>query len=328
MPSPGGDCLLGRLAVVLGLALRVGLAATSCDRGVPDARVLVDASESESKVPTRPAYDLDSDIRTRLTGARAELGDDVRVAIERGVFVFVGPKNSGMFDGAVRLAHDALAAYFNGRFSTPPERAVLVYLFSSSARYGAFCAKHFGAKCAESLGLYRRASRDIILDLSPGLATLTHEIVHPIVERDFPTAPVWLDEGLASLYEKPIFPAPGEIHGGPNWRHPRLLAALASPRERSEARLDVLFGMSDAEFRGPKEDLHYAMAREMCEWLDSRGELWDFYRGWRDAAGNPGVPGHPWLANPEGESTFARVVGHTPAEANAEWVKWVRAQGS
>lgn len=72
--------------------------------------------------------------------------------------------------------------------------------------------------------------------------------------------------------------------------------------------------MSDDTFRNGKEPLHYAMARYVCQWLDGHGQLWPFYRAWRDSNG----------ADPTGASAFARVTGKTPAMANAEWVTWVK----
>jgi hypothetical protein len=320
-------------------ALTPWLVLAGCSRQTPPVALVLDAglvdvpAISVAPTPAPPPYDLATDTSSRIAKARAELGAEARVVVERGVFVFVGPQGNTMFDGAVHLAHDALEAYFNGRFSTPPEHAVVVYLFSSTPAYVAFCDKHFGAKCGTSLGLYRRASREIILDLSPGLPTLTHELVHPIVQRDFPSAPAWLDEGLGALYENPVFPRPGEIHGATNWRHPRLLAALTSKTERSKARLEVLFSMSDTEFRGPDEDLHYAMARELCQWLDSRGQLWPFYRAWRDSriaeilsdAGTPALESTRGAVT-AGSSVFLRIVGETPEQADAEWVKWVRGE--
>src|SRR5262249_23313009 len=154
---------------------------------------------------------------------------------------------------------DAIAAYFNGRFTKRPERAIAVYLFGDAGPYEAFCRKAFDAKCISPFGFYNPASRTIIMNAGPGLGTLTHELVHPIVESDFPGAPTWIDEGIASLYEQPILPRAGEIHGGKNWRHPRLLAGLASPTERADVRLDALFAMSNAAFRSGEERLHYAM---------------------------------------------------------------------
>jgi hypothetical protein len=54
-----------------------------------------------------------------------------------------------------------------------------------------------------------------------------HELVHPLVQTDFPRAPSWFEEGIAALFEKPVFDPLGELHGGRNWRSDRLDAALA-----------------------------------------------------------------------------------------------------
>jgi hypothetical protein len=158
----------------------------------------------------------------------------------------------------------------------------------------------------------------------PGIGTLTHEMVHPLVEADFPKAPTWIDEGIASLFEAPVLPRDGEIHGAKNWRLPRLLAAMRATKPaaggatrleaRLDARLDVLFGMSDATFRDDDETLHYAMARYACQWLDQRGKLWAFYRAWRDGIDT----------DPTGEHAFVAAMGQTPAEANETWQAWVR----
>ena len=113
-----------------------------------------------------------------------------------------------------------------------------------------------------------------------------------------------------------MLPRPGEIHGVKNWRYPRLRAAIDSPRERDAARLDALFGMSNQDFVSRDRDLHYAMARFACQWLDSRGLLWPFYSAFRDG----------FTDDPTGEKTFERVVGQTPAQANDAWTKWLRAR--
>jgi hypothetical protein len=51
-----------------------------------------------------------------------------------------------------------------------------------------------------------------------------------ILDTDLTFAPLWLAEGLASLYEAPVFTADGGIRGEPkNRRQDRMLARLASP---------------------------------------------------------------------------------------------------
>lgn len=70
----------------------------------------------------------------------------------------------------------------------------------------------------------------------------------------------------------------------------------------------------DSAFRNADEDLHYATARYLCQWLDERGQLWPFYQRFRD--------GHE--ADPGGERAFQAVTGKTVAEADEEWGRWVK----
>jgi hypothetical protein len=283
----------------------------SLEAAIDSPDVQSDATRPAS--PLSPSYALSTDIETHLNALHARLGQDLRVVRLQEVFVFVGPKATPSFDAGVALARKALDAYFNGRFSTRPDRAVFAVLFPSTSAYEAYCLERFGAKCGTSYGLYSHATREIVVDLSPGLATLTHELVHPIVQTDFPRAPAWIDEGLASLYESPTFPHEGEVRGASNWRGASLVRALSSPEKALSVRLDSLFDMTDATFHDVDEDLHYAMARYACLWLDSLGKLWPFYREWRDSTGDA-----------TGAMAFSRVMGRPPVEANDEWVRWVR----
>jgi len=303
-------------------AVLLGLLASACDARTPfGAPAAIDDAGRDASAPeasargTRPTFsDRDIDVRRRVETARAEFGGEVRIDIERDAFVFIGPPPSPLFDAAVGLARKALDAYFNGRFAKAPDRAVAVYLFSSTAPYDGYCSKRFGSSCQASSGRYRGASQEIILDASSGLKTLTRELVQPIVHTDFPLAPAWLDECLGALYENPTFPRPGDIQGATNWRHERLARAPASKVERPSAPLADLFATNDSGFRGDGEDLHSSTAHCVCQWLDERGELWPFYQAWRDNVSD----------DPTGAAAFARVVGKTPAQANAGWVKWLR----
>lgn len=260
--------------------------------------------------PPTVTYDLVADLASRVADAKRELGDATPASVEADVFVVAGPGASG----TVKFVRDTLAAYFNGRFDKRPARAVSIYMFASAAPYEAYCKKRWNEACLSPYGFYHPDPRIIVMNAGPGIGTLSHELVHPIVETDFPRAPTWINEGIASLFEAPVMPRAGEIHGAKNWRHPRLIAGLASPKERDEAKLDALFGMTDARFRGDNERLHYATARYVCQWLDSRGELWPFYRKWRDNV----------ASDPTGARAFAEVTKLTPEQASEAWLKWVR----
>ncbi|HXK17732.1 MAG TPA: DUF1570 domain-containing protein [Polyangiaceae bacterium] len=259
-------------------------------------------------------YDLPADVARRSAEARQELGGRATVSTVEDVFMLITPPNQGSLPGTVALTKQVLGAYFNGRFSKKPSQAISVYLFPDSAPYEAYCQKRWGAACGTPFGFYRPDERRIVMNAGPGIGTLTHELVHPIIETDFPEAPTWLNEGIASLFEALTLPAAGQIHGVKNWRHPRLLRALGSNTERDQASLPAVFAMSDAAFRGAGEDLHYASARYLCQWLDQKALLWPFYQRYRDHHAE----------DPAGAQSFLAVVGKTPAAANDDWVRWVK----
>ncbi len=293
----------------------------------PSDAALASSSPAASDAAAATAADeLAADVRSRIDTARIRLGADARIDVENGVFVFVAGPTDGtasdkVWDASLALARKSLAALLNGRFATLPDRAEAFYIFPSQAPYDAFCRRLHGGPCASPWAVHETASHAAYVNQGPGLTTLTHELVHPILEADFPHAPAWINEGIASLYEAPVFPRSGEIEGVTNWRRKDLFDALASREGRAGVRLDALFGMSDDDFRAHGDDpsasnVHFAMARYACLWLEGRKQLWPFYHAWRDGAAD----------DPSGEKAFARVVGKTPAEANAEWLRWVRTQ--
>jgi hypothetical protein len=281
----------------------------------PDAPPEVTVATS-APTPVAPAYDLVADRTHIIEHAREELGAEVRATIGQETFVLVATPgwNAGALAASEALTTGALNAYYNHRFRTRPAQAVAVYLFPSAAPYQAYCKEHLGGPCLSKYGSYHPDRRLIVMNAGLGLGTLTHELVHPIVEADFPKAPTWINEGIASLFEAPMLIGPGEITGAKNWRLPRLRAALASKAE-PDARVEALFGMSDTSFRGDKEDLHYAVARYVCQWLDEKGLLFPFYQRWRDGADE----------DPTGEKAFTAVVGQSPTAATAAWTKWIAA---
>ena len=273
------------------------------------------ASPGEQR-PADPPYDLVSDQQRRAKAAKDELGPKAMSTVVSDVFVVIGPPGwqGGQYQQSVALMKSAMAGFMNGRFGKKPSQAISVYLFPNGQTYESFCTLKYSAPCIAHFGFYQPSDRYMVMNIGLGLGTLTHEIVHPLVEADFPDAPTWINEGIASVFEQPQIPRPGEIHGGKNWRHPRLKRAL-STGERENARLDRLFGMRDDTFRGNGEDLHYAMARYVCQWLDERGKLWPFYQRWRD----------DFADDPTGAKSFEAVVGMPPAQAHAAWSKWVLA---
>lgn len=263
-----------------------------------------------ARAETTPEPPLDALVRA----VRSDLGARAPTRTELGTFVFAAPpgNEAGLRD-SVAFARNVLEALTNGRFRRLPKKPLTVVLFFGREPYERYCKTVLGEACISPYGFFRYDRRAIVMNAAPGLGTLSHELVHPLVEEDFPDAPLWLNEGIASLYEAPVLGKPGEIRGVRNWRHPRLATALRSKTERDKASIASLFAMSDDAFRDDDEALHYAAARYLCQWLESRGKLWEFYAKYRD--------GHS--ADPTGARAFGEVVGTSPADAQAAWSKWV-----
>jgi hypothetical protein len=294
-----------------GVADDAGLAALPA---TPAASAATPSVPAPFVLPDRP-YDLAADLRTRTDDVHRRFGKRAGVRTESDVFLFAGTDPGARLDDAVALAHRALPRYFAGRFSKHPDRAVTVLLFGSHERFRVECAKLVDERrCKKPLGFYWPMTREILADVSQGVETVTHELVHPIVQTDWPTAPAWLDEGIGSLFERPVFDGDDGIHGATNWRLDVLQASLGNDAGKSAAQVGALFGMSDDAFRGENEDRSYAVSRFLCQWLDEKGELWRFYRAWRDGRKQEGA----------GVAAFTEVVGEKPEQAQLEWWTWAK----
>jgi hypothetical protein len=273
---------------------------------------LASAEPPEPADPPPPPYDLAADLEARTRRVREEIGPKTKVEVVQGVFLVASP--SGKLHSSAAVGKTALTAYFNGRFSRRPDKAVVVLLFDGAPPYDAYCVARWGAPCSTPFGFYQNVERMVVMNVAPGIGTLTHELVHPIIESDFPGAPDWINEGIASLYEAFNFPRPGEIRGNKNFRLPGLRRALGVKAGQPRPSLPSLFAMSNTDFRGDDESLNYATARYFCQWMESRSRLWSFYHAWRD----------DFARDPTGEKAFVATMGSSPAELDASWVAWVQ----
>ncbi|MGH7298432.1 MAG: hypothetical protein ACRELB_26060 [Polyangiaceae bacterium] len=261
----------------------------------------------------------------RTAEARSAYGAGVRLATVDGTFLFIDADHGPLFADVLRFAPRVLSALRHDRIAARPLCPVSVYVFSSHERFKDYCAHHdYLPESGRHLGVYDRIRGEIVTDLSDGsthVPTSAHELAHVLMDADW-DAPLWFRECVASQYESPVLPAEGEIHGTDDWRYKQLREAVSA--HDPAAHLGALFGMSDATFRGRTEGggtdgakslLYRGMARATCQWLDSRGELWPMYRGWRDTR----------EADPDGVSSFTRVTGRAPSDAEAEgdWRSWV-----
>lgn len=297
------------------------------DPAVAEPQTVLPPLPVAPEVPPRPSREEQT--RTLLAKTRRDLekaglrkrppkaAKDDAPAVVADVFVLVGPDGgSSQVEGVAGFVERVVAGFQNGRFGKLPEDPILVVMFPGAESYERFCKTVWEKPCISTYGFYIPDERRMVMNLGPGIGTLSHELTHPVVEADFPDVPTWLNEGIASLYEAPLMPKKGEIHGAKNWRYRYLQPALATADGRRKVSLPALFATTDDAFRGEDESRHYAGARFFCQWLDEQGKLWDFYKAFRDGKKD----------DPRGEKAFAKVMGKTPEEANDAWIGWARSR--
>jgi hypothetical protein len=141
-------------------------------------------------------------------------------------------------------------------------------------------------------GFYSSASGGLFMNISTGGGTLVHEIVHPYVEADFPSAPPWLNEGLGSLFEQSAIARD----------------ALPSFRE--------LTAKGSAAFYDDERGTNHAQSRYLLYYLQELGLLRDFYRAFRAARAK----------DPTGYATLVQILGERDMAAfQRRWEQYVAA---
>ena len=195
-------------------------------------------------------------------------------------------------------------------FEKKPDHVIRVYLFNGEKDYAHYVERLFNEKPISPFGYYVPSEQRLVMDIRTGGGTLVHEMTHALMRPDFPGAPKWFDEGLASLFEQCIVRG-GAIRGLANWRLPRLHEAV---RRNALMPLRKLVATTRAEFCGTDEDLHYAEARYLCLYMQEKGLLRKFYKRFRDTH----------RSDPTGAKALEKLFGKPPDEIEKEWLKWVK----
>ena len=97
-------------------------------------------------------------------------------------------------------------------FPRDPGAIITIWAFRDEGSYRSGISAMFNGLLSPDTpyGYYSPCERAIITNVGNGYGTLVHEMVHAFMDANFANAPVWLNEGLASLYEQPsCAPDPG-----------------------------------------------------------------------------------------------------------------------
>jgi len=254
------------------------------------------AEPSAADLATRKA-----DLEKRLAGA----GFDVVI---EGTFVVVGDEGKKMVEkraaGFMRWTIGLLEKDF---FSKRPDKLIEVWLFKNEKTFRAGAKKYFGDEPDTPYGYYSPDRDALVMNIGPGAGTLSHELVHPYLEANFPNVPSWFNEGLASLYERPT-EKKGHLVGLPNWRLPNLKKEI---KAKTLPSLDKLLKTSrDGFYEAPYDS--YAYARYLLLYLQEKGKLHEFYEKFVADT-----------KDPTGQSALEAVLGQDLATFEPIWRKWV-----
>jgi len=162
-------------------------------------------------------------------------------------------------------------------------------------------------------GYYDDSARMLFVH-RPG-AELRHEFVHAIHAADQHALgevhPIWLSEGLATLYENPRTEAGNKSRLLPNdtWR---LTEVQTAARRGTLIPLEELVKMKRAAFTN-RADLAYGEAGSLLMYLHEREMLKGFYIGYTEH----------YEQDPSGQAAIERITGKKLKDLQAEWVQWL-----
>jgi hypothetical protein len=206
----------------------------------------------------------------------------------------------------VRWTRDLLLKDF---FAESPSTLQEVWILKDKASYEKCSKELFHNTPDTPYGYYLSGRRALVMNIKPGYGTLTHELVHPFMDHAWEEVPAWLNEGVASLFERPAERG-GHLTGKVNWRLPGLLEGL---RRNQVLSFKQLTHLSTNEFYADDTGVHYAQARYLCYWLQEKGLLSKFVRR---AQALKEKDGTGWQA-------LGEVLGGDPDSFHSEWEKFV-----
>lgn len=216
-----------------------------------------------------------------------------------------------LVDGVLDFCGNALIETF---FDKGPvrDKMINIYVFRDYDTYETGLRQFIGMDPISPYGHYGHSQKYIVLNYETGPGTMVHELTHALMSEDFPEAPIWIAEGMASLYEH--CRAEGYVlKGDDNWRLPELQAAL---EKNALTPLPLLLAMKPAAFRETRESLNYAQARYFCKYLEELGLLPAIYKEFRDR----------YHLDPTGARFVAKAFGKPLDVVEASWKRWIAFQ--
>ena len=164
-------------------------------------------------------------------------------------------------------------------------------------------------------GLYEHKDRSLI-SRDTG-SSLRHEFVHLMhwghMQRLGQRHPIWIQEGLATLFEDWRARDDGSVEILPNLRQPKAHEHMRAGRMPAWS---TLAKMSQDDFMA-KADVNYPAVRSIFTWITERGWLQRWYRAYIAM----------YAEDPSGIRALESVSGQPAARLEAQWREWVTDMG-
>ena len=220
-------------------------------------------------------------------------------------FVVVGnaPNTKKIATGFLRDKRELLEKDF---FAKRPDKLLEVWLFKNEKAFRKGAKEFFHDPPDTPFGYYSPDDNALVMNVD-GLGTLSHELVHPYMEANFPDVPAWFNEGLASLFEYPS-ERKGHIIGLVNWRLPGLKQEIKAD---TLPPLTTLLKTNSDEFYNATWDA-YAQARYLVYYLQEHDKLHEFFTKFQADTDDK-----------TGKTALESVLGEDLATFEPKWRKWV-----
>lgn len=188
-------------------------------------------------------------------------------------------------DSLSRKVRSFVGALKSGFGITSAMAPVTILAFKSPEGYNDYLERYQKRHTHAQYGFYAPGERQITVNFGAGDGTISHELVHAVVDSDNKDAPLWFSEGLASLYEECEVSPEGRIKGRVNWRFYK----VKNPAYIKENLIYWLVMLNADKFYNEDPEKAYAVARLFCFYLQEHGMLVPLYgalkQGGRDPTG-------------------------------------------
>ena len=161
--------------------------------------------------------------------------------------------------------------YFHQR----PDQPIVIVLTSSEKTFQDLAWAWDQRRPRGYYGYYLRDQHRMVVNLTTGSGTLTHELTHALSQADCQNLPEWFDEGLASLHEHCEIDETGRLIGLSNWRS-RLLKDIVTRTGKLPISFEDLTRTGIP--RDADQQLQYALSRTLCLWLQQQDTLNSYYK--------------------------------------------------